>query len=365
VSTAFDWPDLFARLLAGEDLAAEVCRAAMSEIVEDRATSAQIAALVVGLRAKGETPDEVAGLVTAMLDHAVPLRIDGPALDVVGTGGDQANTVNISTISAIVAAAAGAVVVKHGNRAASSACGSADVLEELGVRIELGADGVRECVEAIGIGFCFAPVFHPAMRFAGPTRRELGVPTVFNILGPLSNPARPAATMLGVADRRLAPVMAEVFAGRGLAALVVRGEDGLDEFTVGTSSEVWDVTSPAEGVRGFLVTPAALGLASHDPSDLSGGDARHNAESARRVLAGESQGPLSAVRTAVLLNAAAALAVWDAACGTARFGGVELSAEARIAAALPTAVEAIDSGAAIRKLDAWVQRSQSAAVLGG
>lgn len=184
MSLAFPWPDLLARLVAGDDLDAETCRAAMSEIVEGRATSAQIAALVVGLRAKGETSVEVSGLVAAMLDHAVPLTIDGPALDVVGTGGDQANTVNISTIAAIVAAAAGAVVVKHGNRAASSACGSADVLEAFGVRIDLAAEGVRECIEAAGIGFCFAPVFHPAMRFAGPTRKELGIPTVFNILGP-------------------------------------------------------------------------------------------------------------------------------------------------------------------------------------
>ncbi|MDQ1307943.1 MAG: Anthranilate phosphoribosyltransferase [Actinomycetota bacterium] len=361
MSLAFHWPDLLARLLAGDDLDAETCRAAMSEIVEGRATSAQIAALVVGLRAKGETSVEVSGLVAAMLDHAVPLTIDGPALDVVGTGGDQANTVNISTIAAIVAAAAGAVVVKHGNRAASSACGSADVLEAFGVRIDLAAEGVRECIEAVGIGFCFAPVFHPAMRFAGPTRKELGIPTVFNILGPLSNPARPAASMLGVADRRLAPLMAEVFAGRGLSALVVRGEDGLDELTVGTTSEVWDVTSPADGVRGFTVAPTAVGLANHDPADLRGGDARHNAEVARRVLAGGSEGSLAAVRAAVLINAAAAMVVWDAACGTARFGEVGMAAEARIAAALPVVVEAIDSGAASRKLAAWVERSQTAA----
>lgn len=365
MSATFDWRPVLAALVAGEDLDAETCRAAMSEIVEGRATSAQIAALVVGLRAKGETAAEVSGFVTAMLEHAGPVSIEGPALDVVGTGGDQANTVNISTIAAIVAAAAGATVVKHGNRAASSACGSADVLEAFGVQIDLPGDGVRECVEAVGIGFCFAPVFHPAMRFAGPTRKELGIPTVFNILGPLSNPARPAASMLGVADRRLAPVMAEVFARRGLSALVVRGEDGLDEVTVGTTSEVWDVTSAAEGVRGFSVSPVALGLPTYDPADLHGGDARHNADIARRVLAGDSEGPLAAVRAAVAMNAAAAMVAWDAACGTARFGTVSLGAEARIAAALPAVVEVLDSGAASRKLDAWVERSQLAASRSG
>jgi anthranilate phosphoribosyltransferase len=205
------------------------------------------------------------------------------------------------------------------------------VLEAFGVRIDLAAEGVRECIEAVGIGFCFAPVFHPAMRFAGPTRKELGIPTVFNILGPLSNPARPAASMLGVADRRLAPVMAEVFAGRGLSALVVRGEDGLDELTVGTTSEVWDVTSPADGVRGFTVAPTAVGPG-HDPATFAVA-MRHNAEVARRVLAGGSEGRWrrSGGRA---INAAAAMVVWDAACGTARSGG-RVGAEARIAAALP------------------------------
>jgi anthranilate phosphoribosyltransferase len=194
----FNWGDTLGALLDGGSLTEQQCRAAMAQIVAGDATPAQIAGFVVALRAKGETAPEVIGLVEAMLDVAVPLPYSGPALDIVGTGGDRSHSVNISTLSAIVAAGAGAVVIKHGNRAASSRCGSADVLEELGVRIDLDPDGVLACVDRAGIGFCFAPVFHPAMRFAGPPRRELGIPTVFNILGPLANPAQPSASLVGV-----------------------------------------------------------------------------------------------------------------------------------------------------------------------
>ena len=243
------WPDLIAALIAGSDLSASETSWAMGQMMQGEATPAQIAAFVVALSAKGETADEVSGFVEQMLEHAVPLEVAGPTLDVVGTGGDRAHTVNISTMSALVAAAAGARVVKHGNRAASSQSGSADVLEELGVVIDLPADGVIKCIDMIGIGFCFAPVFHPAMRYAGGPRREIGVPTVFNILGPLANPARPTAQLVGCANLRLAPVMAYVLSDHGTNALVVRGIDGIDEVTVFDDTEVWDVTRPGNVVH--------------------------------------------------------------------------------------------------------------------
>lgn len=358
---SYSWADVLGSLSAGTDLTEEQCRQAMSEIVEGRATSAQIAAFVMGLRVKGETASEVAGLVDAMLDHAEPLAVERPALDVVGTGGDLADTVNISTISAIVAAAAGAVVVKHGNRAASSACGSADVLEALGVRVDLPAADVSRCIAELDIGFCFAPVFHPAMRHAGPTRRELGIPTVFNILGPLSNPARPAASLIGAADQRLAPVMAEVFARRGLVALIVRGQDGLDEVTVGGDTDVWDVTDSSQGVRGFSLSPSGVGLSVRDPEHLIGADAAFNASVATAVLSGKGEGQLASVRDAVILNTAAALVAYDAATGERRYGATTDSVSTRVAAAVPAAWEAIASGAAAEKLTAWAELSRSLA----
>ncbi len=210
------WPALLTRLLRGEDLASEDTSWAMEQVMLGEATPAQVAGFVVALRSKGESPDEVAGLVAAMLDHAERIEVPGPAVDTCGTGGDRAHTVNISTMSAMVVAGAGARVVKHGNRAASSACGSADLLEELGVVVDLAPERVVECVERAGIAFCFAPRFHPALRHAAAARRELGVATVFNFLGPLANPAQPGAQAVGVADSRMAAVMAEVLADRGV-----------------------------------------------------------------------------------------------------------------------------------------------------
>lgn len=355
MSTDFDWADTLAALLDGGSLSAQQCRAAMAHIVAGEATSAQIAGFVVALRAKGETAPEVIGLVEAMLEVAVPLPYGGPALDIVGTGGDKSHSVNISTLAAIVAAGAGAVVIKHGNRAASSRCGSADVLEQLGVRIDLGPEGVLACVGRTGIGFCFAPVFHPAMRHAGPPRRELGIPTVFNILGPLANPAQPIASLIGAADERMAPLMAQVFAERDFRAMVVRGRDGLDEVTVGAETDVWDVTD--EGVRLDRVDPVSAGLGRYDAGELAGGDAAANARVVRQVLAGEVAGPLAAIRAAVVLNAALALVVWDAATGEGRFGPVLDSAIERLTLAVPVAQESIDAGRADRVLNGWIEVS--------
>ncbi|WP_055557505.1 anthranilate phosphoribosyltransferase [Streptomyces sp. NBRC 110028] len=332
------WSGLLAALLAGEDLTTADSAWALDQVMRGLTTPAQLAGLLVGLRAKGETADEIAGFVRTMEAHAVPLDVPGPALDIVGTGGDGANTVNISTMAAIVAAGAGARVVKHGNRSASSACGSADVLERLGVRLDLPVDQVAQPAEEVGITFCFAPLFHPAMRQASATRRELGVPTVFNALGPLTNPASPAARAVGVADPRLAPLVAEVLARRGVSALVFRGDDGLDELTVTTTSKVWSVVDGR--VRAEEFDPADIGIGHAAPDALRGGDAAHNAEVAREVFAG-ARGP---VRDAVLLSAAAGLAALDP--------GDRPVAE-RLVAGVGLGARAIDSGAAAHVLERW------------
>lgn len=351
------WSAVLADLIAGSGLDESTALWALGQIMDGQATDAQIAGFLVGLRAKGETPDEVNGLVSAMLDHAVALDVPGPSLDVVGTGGDRSHSVNISTMAAIVCAAAGAKVVKHGNRAASSSCGSADVLAELGVIIDLRAEAVAECVATVGIGFCFAPVFHPAMRHVGGVRRELGVPTVFNILGPLANPARPSAQLVGCADLRLAPLMADVLARRGTKAVLVRGRDGLDEITVFGQTDVWDTTGPS--VAHGVIDSSDFGIESPQPNALRGGDPRTNARVARELFAGERGGNLGAVRDAVALNAAAAMSAWDAAGGRAPTDADAgtLTASDRIAVKLPTCFEAIDSGAAAGLLDRWIAES--------
>ena len=338
------WPDVLSTLLRGESLDADVTAWAMGEVMAGNATPVQVASFAVALRAKGETPEEVAGLAAAMLEHANRITVTGPAVDTCGTGGDRARTVNISTMAALVVRGAGVTVVKHGNRAASSACGSADVLEALGVVVDLPPSAVERCVAEAGIGFCFAPVFHPALRHAATARSEMGVPTFFNFLGPLSNPAQPRAQAVGVADERMAGVMAGVFAGRGVSALVFRGEDGLDELSVHAPSRVWAVG--AGEVRDDRVEPGELGLSLAPPGALVGGDAATNADVVRRLLAGET-GP---VRDAVLLNAAAALAAVEGVSGAPVIE--------QLRAAMPRAADAVDSGAAAQVLEQWVATSQ-------
>lgn len=342
---ARSWPNLLGRLIARTDLDAADTAWAMDEVMAGNASPAQVAAFVVALRAKGETADELSGLAATMLAHArrVDLDLDViPAIDVVGTGGDGAHTVNISTMSAIVAAGAGVPVVKHGNRAASSQCGTADVLEALGVAIDLGPSEVARSVSEAGIGFCFAPVFHPAMRHAAGPRREIGVPTAFNLLGPLTNPAQPRAALVGCADERMAPAMAQVFASRGAYVLVVRGDDGLDEITTATTTSVWVASGGA--VRRERIDVTALGVTPAPEGSLRGGDASHNADVVRDLVAGKP----GAVRDAVVLNAAGALA---AAAGPS--GDVV----ADLRAAIPRAQDAIDSGAAAELLARWADVS--------
>ena len=336
------WPAVLSALLAGQALSRADAAWAMGEVMDGNATPAQIAGFAVALRAKGETPDEIAGLVATMLDRARPCPVPGPVVDTCGTGGDRSHTVNISTMAALVVAGTGARVVKHGNRAASSTCGSADLLEALGVRIDLPPEAVAECAAAAGIAFCFAPVFHPALRHTASPRRELGVPTVFNFLGPLTNPARPAHQAVGVADPRMAGVMAGVLADRGTTALVFRGDDGLDELTTATTSRVWVVSGGR--VTEEVLDPRALGIEAAPVEALRGGDAAFNASVARSFLGGE-RGP---VRDAVLLNAAAALASLTPS---------EDPVEARLGAVLAAAADAVDSGAAAAVLDRWVEVS--------
>lgn len=357
------WPEVLSALLAGEDLDREESASIMKQILDGEASEAQVAAFLIALKGKGETPEEVLGMVDQMHTHAVPVNVSEPVLDVVGTGGDRSGSVNISTMTAIVAAAAGAKVVKHGNRAASSQSGSADVLEELGVVIDLPAAGVEQCVEQVGIGFCFAPVFHPAMRFAGPTRKQIGIPTVFNILGPLANPAKPTALLVGCADPRMAPIMAQVFADQGVGAVVVRGSDGLDEATICDSTQVWDASVPGEVERSVLEL-ADLGIAQGEPGSLRGGDASYNAQVVRDLF-GDSDNPaLAGIRDAVALNAALALATWNTVSRRAETGLDNAGRAANpdhIKSQLAKAYEVIDSGEALKLLDRWIAVSQELA----
>ncbi|MFI1703482.1 anthranilate phosphoribosyltransferase [Streptomyces griseoruber] len=333
------WPDVLNALLYGRDQSADATAWAMDRIMRGEATDAQIAGFVVALRAKGETVEEINGLVRTMYEHANTIEVPGRTVDIVGTGGDGAKTVNISTMSAIVVAGSGATVVKHGNRAASSASGASDVLEKLGVNLELTPARVAEVAREAGITFCFAIKFHPALRHAGAARGQLGIRTVFNILGPLTNPARVRAQAVGVADPRMAPVVAGVFAERGHSSLVFRGDDGLDELTTTATSRVWVVRDGK--VTEEVFDPRDVGVELVPVEALRGGDPSYNAEVARRLLDRE-QGP---VRDAVLLNSAAALVALEPGTGTL--------AE-QIRSGMDRAAESIDSGAAKQALERWV-----------
>ena len=329
------------QLLQGSALTREQARNVMDQVMAGEATTAQIAGLLIALRAKGETVEEMTGFVESMRAHATPLEVPSGTIDTCGTGGDRAGTFNISTAAALVAAGAGIPVAKHGNRAASSRCGSADVLEALGVDITLGAEGVRRCIDAAGIGFCFAPSFHPAMRHAGPARRELGVRTVFNVLGPLANPGRVRRQALGVGAPALAPLMIRVLQDLGHErALVFYGEDGLDELTTTGPSRVFELK--AGTVTEYELDPKDLRLGRSRPEDLRGGTPPENAALLRQVLDGEA-GPR---REVVVLNAAAAVLAagkadqWPEAMALAR--------------------ESLDSGRAKQALSRLVDASKSA-----
>lgn len=348
------WPQILRALTRREDLSADEAAWAMNSILEGTATEAQIGGFAMALRSKGESAGEVEAFVAVMLEHARRVQHDFIALDVVGTGGDSSHSVNISTMSALVAAAAGAPIIKHGNRAASSSTGTADVLEELGVVIGLEPAQVAICARDAGIGFCFAPLHHPAMKYAAQARRDLGVPTLFNILGPLANPGLAESALVGCADAARAPVMADVLHRRGVKAIVVRGDDGLDEISTVTTTTVWDATGPS--IVQTTLDPRDLGIASVDPELLVGGDRVRNAHLLRQTLAGADANPgddgdrVRAIRDVVALNAAAALVAYEAAVAGATPG----SLVERIAGQLPRTRAIIESGAALRVLDIWV-----------
>jgi len=335
------WPRTLQRLVSHEALSAEEAAAAMRAIMSGDVTPGQVGGFLMALRTKGETVDELDGLARTVLEFAHPVSTLVPVLDTCGTGGDRSGTFNISTLSAIVVAGAGVPVAKHGNRAASSHCGSADLLEALGVKIDLDAAGVERCLAEAGIGFMFAPVFHPAFGHAAPVRGELRVPTSFNFLGPLTNPARPAAQVVGVSDERMLPLMAEVLARRGTRAKLFRGEDGLDELTTTSPSLVLDVRDGE--VRESRLDPGKHGISRASREDLRGGDAGESARIAREVLDG-GPGPR---RDVVLLNAGAALEVSGVA--------TDLDEGLRLAAA------SIDEGKAAGTLERWIAVSTTAA----
>ncbi|MDO5698861.1 MAG: anthranilate phosphoribosyltransferase [Dermatophilus congolensis] len=344
MSESHTWPDVLTHLIAGRDLDADSASWAMEQVMSGNASPSQVAGFLMALAAKGETVDEVRGVADTMLAHATPLDAPVPSLDIVGTGGDRANTVNISTMASIVTAASGISIVKHGNRAASSKSGTADCLEALGLDLSLQPERVGQVAREVGITFCFAQVFHPSMRHAAVTRRDLGVPTIFNVLGPITNPARPTYSVVGVASARMAPIVAGVFAARGTDAAVFRGDDGLDELTITTTSHVWWVKGGE--ISEYVVDPRTYGFEIAPIETLRGGEPADNAAVVLDLLAGK-QWP---VRSAVLLNAGIAAAVANAGPDTVTD---QASFEAALRAGIDQAAQAIDSGAATAKLQEW------------
>lgn len=339
------WPSILTSLLDREDLSVSESTWAMRQVMAGEATPSQLAAFLIALRAKGESVAEIVGFRDAILEAALPLSVDPHVLDIVGTGGDRHRTVNISTTASIVAAATGIPVVKHGNKAASSSSGSSDVLSALGIDLRLGPEAVAESLRRAGITFAFAAAFHPGFRHAASTRAELGVPTVFNFLGPLCNPARAEANAVGVAHLDRVPLITGVFRTRGATALVFRGDDGLDELTTTGHSRIWEVSRG--DIHEHDLDPRDLGIAQASLDDLRGGSPEHNASVIHRVLAGE-EGP---VRDVVLLNAAAGIVAYRLSLDVAQ---VQRPILERMAEALADAAEAVDSHAAAAKLEEWV-----------
>ncbi len=338
------WNENIAIIESGLDLEIDRVQWCMNEILTGQATNDTIKEFLLALKKKGETPEEVGALVEQMYRHCAPISITQRSVDTVGTGGDGAHTINISTTAAIIAAAGGAKVIKHGNRAASSKSGSADLLENLGINITLDGKGVEESFNTLGIGFCFAPIFHPAMKHAAVARKELATPTVFNILGPLANPARPKAAAIGVANDRMHLVMAQVLGDRGVDGFVFRGDDGLDEITLATTTSVLSIGS--EEIISGLLDPLDFGISRAPIASLTGGDGAENARITREIFAGKK----GAHRDACVLNAAAAIAAYE--------GKSELTLHERISAGLRTANEAIDSGAANELVVKWSELTQ-------
>ncbi len=351
MTLANSWAQILGKLLQKQALERAEATWAMTQIMAGDASDAQVGAFMLALRSKGETVDELAGLVDVMLRNAVILDTGSDAVDIVGTGGDMVGTVNISSMASILTAAAGIPVMKHGSRSASGKTGSSEMLEVLGIRLDLSPERVADVFREVGITFFFAPVFHPAMRYVAPIRRELAVPTTFNFLGPLANPAQPIATSLGVANAEIAPLMAQEVANRGRSALVFRGNDGLDELTTTGISDIWEVAGGE--VRHSTLDPANLGIARADLNDLLGGDPQHNAHVAKSLFEGKLAGPITDI---VRLNAAAGVVAYELAKDS---GKIDESLTERFDSALQLVSEALEDGRGQAKLSAWMAATQN------
>ncbi|MDX2340452.1 anthranilate phosphoribosyltransferase [Micrococcus sp. M4NT] len=338
------WPEVFRALMLGQDLEDHAAGWAMGEMMSGDASEGQVGAFLLALAAKGVTVPELRGLTDVMVRHARPVHVEGETLDIVGTGGDRLGTVNLSTMSSLVAAGCGVRIVKHGNRGASSTAGAADVIEALGVDLSMPRAKAEECAEAVGITFLFAQHYHPSMKHVAPVRKQLGVPTVFNFLGPLSNPAQVTAQALGCSSEVMVPLLAQVLADRGVRGFVFRGSDGRDKITTSGPSTVMEVRGE---VTAHELDPRELGIELTSVEALAGKDGAHNATLVRALLAGE-KGP---IRDAVLLNAAAGLTAADPEADAPLMD--------RLAANMRRAAESLDSGAAADVLDRWIEFSRS------
>lgn len=355
MTSSITWPLILGKLVSGSDLNRAEAAWALYEIMTGKTQAGVIETFLVSLRHKGESVEELSGLVDAMLTNSLKLETGPDAVDIVGTGGDLLGTVNISSMASILTAASGVPVLKHGSRSASGKTGSAEMLEALGIRLDLTPAQVTQVFKESGISFFFAQVFHPAMRFVAPIRKLLAIPTTFNFLGPLANPAQPIATSLGVANRSIAPLMASELAARGRTALVFRGNDGLDELSTTSNNEIWQVSggvvSPSE------LNPTKLGLARAQTSQLIGGDAAENAQVARDLFAGKTSGQLGAVRDIVLLNAAGGVVSYEMAKD---YSKADVDLGIRFEDALQKVTLALDSGSAESKLGEWISASTNA-----
>ncbi|MFT4156331.1 MAG: anthranilate phosphoribosyltransferase [Microbacterium sp.] len=352
MADSLTWSDVLTALLERRDLSVGESTWAMRRIMQGDVTQAQLAGFLIALRAKGETIDEIVGFRDAILEAAVPLPVSAEVLDIVGTGGDRVGTVNVSTTAAIIIGAAGIPVVKHGNRAASSASGSSDVLGALGLELALDPAAVASILDRTGITFAWAGAFHPGFKHAGPVRAELGVPTVFNMLGPLCNPARAEANAVGVAQLDRVPLITGVFRTRGATALVFRGDDGLDELTTTGHSRIWEVTRG--DIHEHDLDPRELGIPLAELGDLIGGSPAHNAQVLRRTLSGEK----GAVRDIVLLNAAAGIVAFELSQDASQ---VHRPIVERLREGYQRAAAVVDDGRAAAKLDEWIGVSQELA----
>jgi len=354
MTSVLSWPQILSKVVADADLNRAEATWALDEIMAGNTEAGIIEAFLISLRRKGESVEELSGLVDAMLTNSLKLETGNDAVDIVGTGGDLLGTVNISSMASILTAATGVPVLKHGSRSASGKTGSAEMLETLGIRLDLKPDQIAAVFKATGISFFFAQVFHPAMRFVAPVRKLLAVPTTFNFLGPLANPAQPIATSLGVANRSIAPLMASELASRGRSALVFRGNDGLDELSTTSNNEIWQVSggvvSPSE------LNAGKLGLKRAETSQLIGGDAAHNAQVARDLFALNTSGNLGAIRDIVVLNAAGGVVSYEMSKDPSK---ADVALQTRFEDALHKVSLALDSGAAELKLNQWVSATNS------